>query len=646
MKSKNNSHILWVVFILLLVILVIILIGLSVFTNIYQNKIYPGISLGRFDLSGKNFFTALETLEQPVKQLDTDGLKFVYQDKEVRILPHYASTSGDVNYDILSFDLTKSVQTAYNLGRGKRLEQNLWEQLNALLFKKHLELDYQLNEKELFNTLQENFAELETPTVEAQLMVDSKLNFSVQAGKPGQIVNYQEIINEVKTKVENLDFTPTKIQLEKDYPRINQENSRVALEQAKNLIKDNLVLSYQDKTWEIKPAQLATWLELKWAPQVQNPGLTDSDASTWLENYRLPNLTNSQAPVAQVTLGLKSEPVEEYLDNTAKEVNIPVQEGKFYLNPEDKLVQFQSSQEGLELNKQATITEIEQELIIAGQQTVELVVDVAQPEVNEGNVEEMGIKERIGIGESNFAGSPRNRIHNIGVGSDILNGLLIKPNQEFSLLKALGKTDASTGYLPELVIKGKKVVPEYGGGLCQVGTTMFRVALDTGLPITERQNHSFQVSYYIDEQGKPGKDATIYDPSPDLKFINDTGHYILIRSRIEGGKLMYEFWGTLDGRKVEIGVVSVAGRTSSPGTIEEETDDLAPGEQTCSGHNVAGITAEFDYQVTYPNGDVKKQTFVSKYKAFSEICLVGRQPEQPAEPTQPVTTAPTEEKKP
>ena len=81
------------------------------------------------------------------------------------------------------------------------------------------------------------------------------------------------------------------------------------------------------------------------------------------------------------------------------------------------------------------------------------------------------------------------------------------------------------GYLPELVIKGDEIKPEIAGGLCQVGTTMFRAAMNSGLKITERQNHSLVVSYYNDlSNGNPGTDATIYDPHPDFRFLNDTGN--------------------------------------------------------------------------------------------------------------------------
>ena len=108
------------------------------------------------------------------------------------------------------------------------------------------------------------------------------------------------------------------------------------------------------------------------------------------------------------------------------------------------------------------------------------------------------------------------------------------------MLKVLIPFTEKAGWLPELVIKGNKTVPELGGGLCQIGTTLFRAILASGLPITERQSHSYRVRYYE----PAGADATIYEPRPDFRFVNDTGNYLLINGYVEGDEVTFEVWGT------------------------------------------------------------------------------------------------------
>jgi len=190
--------------------------------------------------------------------------------------------------------------------------------------------------------------------------------------------------------------------------------------------------------------------------------------------------------------------------------------------------------------------------------------------------------------ETNFTGSPKNRVHNITVGTQQYNGVVIMPNQEFSFNSYLGAVDAEHGYLPELVIKEHVTTPEFGGGICQVSTTTFRAAMTAGLKITARHNHAYVVHYY----GAPGFDATVYVPSPDLRFINDTGKPILFKTSVTGSKVVFELWGTNDGRQVTI---------NGPFTTEKKPD----------GSLTAAVA-----QVVKKNGKtIREDNFVSKYQS-------------------------------
>lgn len=160
----------------------------------------------------------------------------------------------------------------------------------------------------------------------------------------------------------------------------------------------------------------------------------------------------------------------------------------------------------------------------------------------------LGINELVAHGESDFTGSSNNRITNIEVGAARFNGLILKPGEEFSFNQNLGPVTAKAGFKPEIVIKPEGQMPELGGGLCQVSTTAFRAALYGGLAITARRNHSFAVRYYAPQ----GTDATIYPGAVDLKFLNDTPTALLISTRVEGKKLIFDYYGTLDGREVKI----------------------------------------------------------------------------------------------
>jgi len=153
--------------------------------------------------------------------------------------------------------------------------------------------------------------------------------------------------------------------------------------------------------------------------------------------------------------------------------------------------------------------------IIQSRPIIDLIIDYVEPGLTLAKFEELDIKDLLAEGESNFAGSSNSRIHNIRVASAKYNGLLIPPGKIFSFNEILGGVSAKSGYLPELVIKNKKI-------------------------------DSVTIRYYSPQ----GLDATIYPGIVDLKFKNDTGEYILIQSRIKGTKLTFEIYGKNDGREV------------------------------------------------------------------------------------------------
>ncbi len=186
--------------------------------------------------------------------------------------------------------------------------------------------------------------------------------------------------------------------------------------------------------------------------------------------------------------------------------------------------------------------------IIQSRPVIDLIVDYVEPGLTLAKFEKLNIKDLLADGESDFAGSSSSRIHNITVAAARYNGLLIPPGKTFSFNELLGEVSAKSGYLPELVIKNKKIVPEYGGGICQVSSTLYKAALKAGLEIVERRGHSVTIRYYSPQ----GLDATIYPGVVDLKFKNDTNEYILIQSKIEGTKLTFEIYGENDGREVII----------------------------------------------------------------------------------------------
>lgn len=247
---------------------------------------------------------------------------------------------------------------------------------------------------------------------------------------------------------------------------------------------------------------------------------------------------------------LDTQAIKSHLEDLARKVNRDPIDAKFKVE-NGKVITFSESQNGIALDIDKSLkllTESLQKSNLQSAQNIALPFDSKKTAVNYADVNNLGVSSLIGEGTSDFKGSPKNRIFNIKVATQRFNGILIKPGEEFSFVKNLGEVDAEHGYLPELVIKQGVTEPEFGGGICQVSSTAFRAAIYSGLKITARRNHAYAVSYY----NPAGMDSTVYVPNPDLKFINNTPNYILIQTKIIGTKLIFDFYGTDDGRKTTV----------------------------------------------------------------------------------------------
>lgn len=256
--------------------------------------------------------------------------------------------------------------------------------------------------------------------------------------------------------------------------------------------------------------------------------------------------------------------------------------------------------------------------------TFEIPQVTLEPDVTTKETNSFGIVEEIGEGTSLFHHSIDNRIHNIAVASSKVTGILVKPGEEFSFDKYLGDVSAATGYDQAYVIQNGKTILGDGGGVCQVSTTLFRAILNAGLPITERHAHAYRVGYY-EEDSPPGFDATVFYPSVDLKFVNDTGNYILIQSIFDSNeqRLTYVLYGKKDGRSVDITTPVVTGYKPAPDPLYQDDPTIPKGTTKQVDFAAAGATATFHRTVRKNGKIIIDENYVSRYAPWQAVFLVG-----------------------
>jgi len=528
-------------------------IGLIILSTYYDNKFYPRTKILNISVSGK---THNEVRNEFYKKLNdfNQEMIFVGDDFEKKIKPE------NIGVEIY---LSGNIQEAYNYGRDLFTPSGLKKGMEILLFGKNFEI-YSVIREENFN----NFVRSE---LEPLGVTSGDINFEERVGdyeiilgKEGKSLDKDSLLVRVKNRVEHMSTDPIKLDFVSIYSQIDREHLKNIKKDIKNIVSSKFILEFEDKKWEIGEDLLKDWIYFN------------------LEDEKVAGGFYSK----KISVNLDRKKVGAFVESLRGEVEIKPENAKFQVNDE-KIEVLKQSTLGRDLLIEATYEELNNK-VRGNDRTLTLKIKEVGAEINQENVDRLGIKELVGAGESNFAGSPQNRIHNINKAVEKLNGTLIGSQETYSIVENIGEVNAGAGYLPELVIKENKTIPEYGGGLCQVSTTLFRAAIYSGFKITERQSHSYAVSYYE----PPGLDSTIYIPHPDLQFVNDTDHTVLLQAKIDGYKLTFEFYGTKDEREVII---------EGPYYWDRKGD--------------GSFKARFNQIVKMPNGSERKDEFKSFYNS-------------------------------
>lgn len=353
---------------------------------------------------------------------------------------------------------------------------------------------------------------------------------------------------------------------------------------------------------------------------------------------RSKNFLSNVSIVFQAYLeGLNLQPAYHYSDEKLNQILDPFLK-KLNKEPVDALFTFQNGKvTAFQLSIEGKMVDIDDvkknlnyqfEQILAKQEptivTIPIKVRTIEPKVTTDEANNLGIKELIGIGSSLFQHSIPSRIFNLTLASSRINGLLIAPNETFSFVKALGDVSAFTGYQQAYIIQNGKTVLGDGGGVCQVSTTFFRALLDAGLPIIERRAHAYRVGYY-EQDSPPGIDATVYVPSVDLKFKNDTAHYILIQTAVnpDTQQLLVFLYGTRDNRSVKLTTPIITSRTPAPPDLHQDDPTLQKGIVRQVDFKADGATVSFTREVTKDGTKIISEKFVSNYAPWQSVFLHG-----------------------
>jgi vancomycin resistance protein YoaR len=588
-------------------------VAASMTLQAYNGRILPGIRINGVRVGGLTPEEATDEVQRAVNAMVEAGVSTeLYGEMRTVPLVPTGATDPDLVYPFLDVDVDKGVMQAMQTGRQGKLGQWFGPLFYPIFRTGNIEAPITLAATRFAEAVRATYPNAETPGMPTDFAI-SKTNgtytVSITPPTPGAMIDIATAEAKIIEDARDLRLTMVPLQVIERSGIITVQEAEQTVESAINVLQNApYTLEYKDELTNYSYTLTTELLEQWLAPMRDEHNL--------------------------VVVGLNPTDAQLMLTDIRNQVEVAPQNAAFAMEG-TRVTTFTPGRNGLRVDDDALLQTIA-DAFKAAQQTITIPVAVTAPDISTAASNTLGINELLGTGYSAYKGSPTNRRANIAHGLSKLNGTLIAPGETFSLLAALRPFTVADGYLPELVIKGDEIKPEVGGGLCQIGSTTFRAAMNSGLEIAERRNHSLVVNYYNDpSNNKPGTDATIYDPAPDLKITNDTAHYVLLQTenRTETSELFFHFWGTSDGRQGSYTPPEVLSWTGYGAKVVKETDKLPPGKQECQSPH-PGATTTFTYIIEYPDGTKKEREFRSTYRSLPQICLVGKAS---------ATTTPTEE---
>lgn len=567
----------------------IVLSGLAIIASLltslyhlaYHNKIYPHVFAAGQEISNLGLATAEQTI---INRLPPT-------------LPELNLTFGGQAWplDLASLDISYqaevTAQEAYLFGRSNGIVKDMASKWRRWWQPETLAVKFSYNEAKLNENIGTIIQIVTEPVIEPSLELQTNGSIKLVPGKNGRIVNREQLTSRVLNQIGHLNFNPVAMPVTM-VTVVGPENLNAALAKAERIKNKSLKLVYDDQLTLIKSQELI-------------------DLIGWEGGWNEAEIASRAARIAQ-------------------QINRPAQNAVFQFTGQ-AVTQFKPALPGRTLDQPATaqaITAALEQLVAAGpnEQIVALTVAETAPKITTESVNNLGIKELIGKGESTFHGSIASRKHNVALTAGRLNGRLVPPGEVFSFNQAVGDISQATGYQSAYIIKDGRTILGDGGGVCQDSTTMFRAALNAGLEIIERHPHSYRVSYY--EQDSPvGVDATVYSPTTDFKFRNDTPGHILIQTQADLTRnyLKIEIYGTGDGRKATLANFRLWGQTPPPPDLYVDDPTLPIGQTRQVDWKAAGAKAAFDWKVERGGEIIHQKTFYSSYQPWQAVYLKGTQ---------------------
>jgi vancomycin resistance protein YoaR len=501
------------------------------------------------------------------------------------------------NTVILATDWGAAVEAARRQGEGFAPLRGL-KRLGVRVFGADVVPRTRVSEPAL-NAYVSRFAKgLDRPRVEPKVVLN-ELEPQVVPGRSGRVLDREQASHLIVRSLTGFSHEPVALPLRVDRPRLSTDDLAGAVTKVEIALSAPVDLRYGPGGWHLSQHKIARLVELP------------HDGSRALD--------------------IGGPAADRFFANLRKRVEHAPKDAGFAVGARN-VVRVVPGEAGRGLDEEATTRALLTAMLSKTDRQAELEVVTVAPERTTSEAKAMGITGLVGAYETFYGGVP-NRIHNVQLVAHLIDDHYIAPGATFSFNEATGERTPDKGFLEAPVIINGELKTGLGGGVCQVSTTTFNAAYVAGLPITDRTNHALYISHY-----PLGRDATVNYPDTDLRFVNDTEHWLWLRTFVGSSSLTVALYGTPQNRRVESEVTPLVVTGDAP-TKRVPDPNLFVGESVLDESGAPSRSTSVRRRVYSASGKLLlDHTWYSSYVAEPRVIREGSKP-------RPVLPAPRSGKK-
>ena len=548
-------------------------------------RLPAGSQIAGVDVSGLTTSEARSLLERRSRELGRTPVVFTAEGRRWQVKPDSV---------LVDVDWGAAVQAAHQQGEGFGPFRGL-KRLGVRVFGGEVVPTTRVYDAAVRSYVGRFAGALDRPRVEPSLRLKG-VDAEIVSGRNGRLLDREAAEQVLVRALTSFSREPVALPLKVDRTRFTSKDLAGAEVKVETALSAPADLVYGPGGWHLTRAKIARLIELP------------SGGSTEIQ--------------------LAGPAAGRFFANLRKRVNHAPKDAGFAIGARN-VVRVVPAEPGRVLDAEATTRNLMAALLSTTNRRAELEATSATPERTTRDAKAMGITGLVGAYQTYYGGVP-NRIHNVQLVAHLIDDHYIAPGAEFSFNDTTGERNADKGFLEAPVIINGELENGLGGGVCQVSTTTFNAAYEAGLSITERTNHALYISHY-----PQGRDATVNYPDLDLKFVNDTEHWLWLRTFVTSSSLTVALYGTPQNRRVD-SESSPLVETGAPKVKRIPDPNMLVGQTALQESGQPSRSTSVRRRVYDSSGELMyDHTWYSSYRSEPRVIRYGTKPPPAPEPRSP-----------